>query len=137
VWVPGANQNVVFGVLKLTEVLLPAGTVTDPAGADVYGLAGIPLSHQVTGGADGAAADPGPGPGSAAVGVGAELEEVGAVGTVALGLPAVEEVDGALAAVDGAGSRATVTATGSDEGVRLHVPASAVPCCPERVAAAT
>jgi len=35
VWVPGANQYVVSGVLKLTELLSPVGTVTEPAGADV------------------------------------------------------------------------------------------------------
>ena len=67
------------------------------------------------------------------------VEPVGGdvVGGVALGLPAVGEVGTGLSAAGGAASRATVTASGSTEGVRLHLPASAVPCCPERVAAAT
>jgi hypothetical protein len=73
-----------------------------------------------------------------ATGLGAaELPEGEAAGDVALGLPAAEEVSVGRAAVDGAPSRATVAATGSDEGVRLHFPASAVPWCSKRVAAAT
>ena len=58
-------------------------------------------------------------------------------GDVAPESPVVVAVGVALAAVDGAASRATVTASGSDEGVRPHIPASVVPFCPERVAAAT
>ena len=56
---------------------------------------------------------------------------------VTVGLPAAEEVSVGRAAIDGAPSRATVAATGSDEGVRLHFRASAVPRCSKRVAAAT
>jgi hypothetical protein len=67
---------------------------------------------------------------------GAELTDEEAAGAVALVLPALEEVV-RPAAADGAAERATLAATGSDDGVRLHFPAFVVPCCPERVAAAT
>jgi len=139
--------------------LSPAGTVTAPAGADMSGLAGSPLSHQVTGGDDGAVPDVGgggadvdwdPDDGEVTAGAGVELgaeagTELGAVVltdadadvSVPLELPVVEEPVSGLGAAGGATSRATVAATGSDEGARLHFPASAVPCCPERVAAAT
>ena len=56
-------------------------------------------------------------------------------------LPAVEEVEEVVAvgpaAIEGAGNRATVAATGSDEGVRLHFSAFAVPRRSKLVAAAT
>jgi hypothetical protein len=68
---------------------------------------------------------------------GAELPDGEADGDVAPGLAAAEEAVVGLTAVDGAASRATVAATGSDEGARLHFAAPAVPCCSERVAAAT
>src|SRR5215475_4256353 len=125
-------------MLKSKEELLPAGTVTAPAGADVYGLAGRPLSHQVTGGDDGALADAGP-EGSAVPDELGGVELIGAdgAGGVALELPGAGEVGVAVAVLADAASRATVTARGSDEGARSHVPASVVSCCPERVAAAT
>ena len=78
---------------------------------------------------------------------GAELPDGEGAGDVGLGLPgvgdagielvAVGETGAGLAAVEGAASRATVATTGDDEGVTLHLSASAVPCRPERVAAAT
>jgi hypothetical protein len=53
-----------------------------------------------------------------------------AVGAVVLGA--------GLAAIDDtAGRRATVTAAGSDRGVRPHLPGAAVPWCAATVAAAT
>jgi hypothetical protein len=129
---------------------LPAGTVTAPAGADVKGLAGSPVSHQVTGGDDGALADPVPVPdpaGAELAGVdagaeaGAELDGAeltgSAVGGMALAVTVPGAVGVAVVAGAGAGTRATVTAIGSDEGTRPQVPAAAVPDCPERVAAAT
>ena len=152
---PGANQYVVFGVLKLNVLLSPAGTVTEPAGADVSGLAGSPFSHQVTGGDEGAVPEGGEDEdaedgGAVVVGTDVELgAEAGAVlgavvltaGAAVVGVPIVlPPVVGSVAgagAAGGAVSRATVAATGSDEGATLHLPASAVPCCPERVAAAT
>jgi hypothetical protein len=145
-----------FGVLKLNELLSPAGTVTAPDGADESGLVGSPLSHQVTGGDDGVAVDAGaedvePGADAGAelrvevgarVGVaepvaGAVSPEFPAVGVAESGFVAPGDVGVPLAAVDGAVRRATVAAAGSDEGVRLHFPAVTVPSCPESVARAT
>ena len=142
----------------MTELSSPAGTVTEPAGADVSGLVGSPLSHQVTGGDAGAVVDAGPE--GAGIGVGVELgaealaglEVAGlpdgaavgagslglvAVGEAGAGLVAVGEADAGLGTVTGAASRATVAAAGSDEGLRLHFPSATVPRCLERVAAAT
>jgi hypothetical protein len=58
-------------------------------------------------------------------------------GDAALGMPVVEELGVGLVEVGGAASRATVAATGSDEGKRRHRAALVVPCCMERVDAAT
>jgi hypothetical protein len=132
-------------VLKSNELLLPAGTVTAPAGADVYGLAGRPVSHQVTGGDEGAFADPeesdpdgGDDDGEPGAEAGAELvgDAPGEAGEVAV---AVAEAGAVVVAVadGGAVSKATVAASGIDEGARLQFAAAAVPVCPERVAAAT
>src|ERR1700689_1001790 len=46
----------VLAVEKLKPLLLPAGTVTAPCGADVYGLVGSPVSHHLTCGEVGAPA---------------------------------------------------------------------------------
>lgn len=78
-----------------------------------------------------------PGGEAGAVLGGVEPADGDVAGDVAPEPPVVVAVGVALAAVDGAASRATVTASGSDEGVRPHIPASVVPVCPERVAAAT
>ncbi|MGD0247072.1 MAG: hypothetical protein ABSB59_43030 [Streptosporangiaceae bacterium] len=142
---PAANQYVVFGVLKSNEVLLPAGTVTAPSGADVYGLVGRPVSHQVTGGEVGALVEP---TGAELVGsdegadAGVEVGAVGLVdgevaGDVAVALPEAGEVGVEVAAGVGAVSRATVAASGTDEGTRPQFAPAAVPVCPARVAAAT
>jgi hypothetical protein len=70
------------------------------------------------------------------VDAGAELTDEEAAGAVvpvlpevavALVLPEVEEMVAGLTAVDGAASKATVAATGSDEGASLHLPAAVVP----------
>ena len=83
-------------MLKLNELLSPAGTVTAPAGADVSGLAGSPLSHQVTGGDDGAVPDGAADGGAEDAGAGAGGEvgvEVVGASAGAVVLPDVEGAD--------------------------------------------
>jgi hypothetical protein len=70
------------------------------------------------------------------VDAGAELADEEAAGAVApvlpeaavaLVLPEVEEMVAGPTAVGGAASKATVAATGSDEGASFHLPAAEVP----------